>query len=260
MLSYQTTAPVTICYKRYDIEKQSVLLYWEPFPFLAMAGQRIGRSRFGFKMVLLAVLWCASHMKDLKAYQTLAVPGSGAPNKAELQKMTVPQLKEKLREKGKKVSGRKVELIERLLQRNIPKAGYTAIDDTDVFIPLDKTIQKLEELLEEERVVFIRAGVATGKSTLAEHLGRTQSSKYLQVHPPKTKKAFVWRELGEWIAWNIVRGKFHRWCRLTEVWNIFSRGFMKTTRCWYSTSATCCFLVLRSASFWWRNPVIYKKD
>ena len=154
-----------------------------------MAGQRIGRSRFGFKMVLLAVLWCASHMKDLKAYQTLAVPGSGAPNKAELQKMTVPQLKEKLREKGKKVSGRKVELIERLLQRNIPKAGDTAIDDTDVFIPLDKTIQKLEELLEEERVVFIRAGVATGKSTLAGHLGRTQSSKYLQVHPPKTKKA-----------------------------------------------------------------------
>ena len=167
-----------------------------------MAGQRTGRSRFGFKMVLLAVLWCALHLKDLKAYQTLAVPGSGAPNKAELQKMTVPQLKEKLREKGKKVSGRKVELIERLLQqkqletggardekRNIPKAGDTAIDATDVFIPLDKTIQKLEELLEEERVVFIRAGVASGKSTLAEHLARTQSSKYLQVHPPKTKKA-----------------------------------------------------------------------
>ena len=167
-----------------------------------MAGQRIGRSRFGFKMVLLAVLWCASHLKDLKAYQTLAVPGSDAPNKAELQKMTVPQLKEKLREKGKKVSGRKVELIERLLQqmqletggardekRNIPEAGDTAIDATDVFIPLDKTIQKLDELLEEKRVVFIRAGVATGKSTLAEHLARTQSSKYLQVHPPKTKKA-----------------------------------------------------------------------
>ena len=116
--------------------------------------------------------------------------------------MTVPQLKEKLREKRKKVSGRKVELIERLLQqmqletggargekRNIPEAGDTAINATDVFIPLDKTIPKLDELLEEKRVVFIRAGVATGKSTLAEHLARTQSSKYLQVHPPKTKKA-----------------------------------------------------------------------
>ena len=88
------------------------------------------------------------------------------------------------------MSGRKDELIERLLpKRNIPKAGDTAIDATDVFIPLDKTVQKLEDLLEEERVVFIRAGVASGKSTLAEHLARTQSSKYLQVHPPKTKKA-----------------------------------------------------------------------
>ena len=166
-----------------------------------MAGQRTGRSRFGFKMVLLAVLWCALHLKDLKAYQTLAVPGSGSPNKAELQKMTVPQLKAKLREQGKRVSGRKVELIERLWQqmqvetggargekRNIPKAGKLANKVTDVFVPLEETIQKLEELLEEERVVFIRAGVATGKSTLARHLSTTQSSKYLQVHPPKTKK------------------------------------------------------------------------
>ena len=145
-----------------------------------MAGQRTGRSRFGFKMVLLAVLWCGLHLKDLKAYQTLAVPGSGAPNKAELQKMTVPQLKAKLREQGKKVSGRKDELIARLLpKRNIPEAGDTAIDATDVFIPLDKTIQKLDELLEEKRVVFIRAGVASGKSTLAEHLARTQSSKLI---------------------------------------------------------------------------------
>ena len=45
-----------------------------------MADQRTGRSRFGFKMVLLAVLWYGLHLKDLKAYQTLAVPGSGAPN------------------------------------------------------------------------------------------------------------------------------------------------------------------------------------
>ena len=106
----------------------------------------------------------------------------------------------KIAREGEKVSGRKAELIERLMQqtletagargekRNIPKAGDTAIDATDVFIPLDKTIQKLEQLLEEERVVFIRAGVASGKSTLAEHLVRTQSSKYLQVHPPEGKK------------------------------------------------------------------------
>ena len=159
-----------------------------------MAGQRTGRSRFGFKMVLLAVLWCALHLKDLKAYQTLAVPGSGSPNKAELQKMTVPQLKEKLREQGKKVSGRKDELIERLEtggargeKRNIPKAGDTAIDATDVFIPLDKTVQKLEDLLEEEKV-------ASGKSTLAEHLARTQSSKYLKVNSPEGEDVLLFEK------------------------------------------------------------------
>ena len=116
-----------------------------------MAGLRTGRFLFGFKRSFPVL-----HVKDLKAYQTLAVPGSGAPNKAELQKMTVPQLKEKLREKGKKVSGKKVELIERLQQmqpetgsaidekRKIPKAGDTAIDDTDVFIPLARPFRNLK--------------------------------------------------------------------------------------------------------------------
>ena len=172
-----------------------------PFVFLAMSGHRTGRSRFGFKMVLLAVLCCALHLKDPKAYRTLAVPGPGDPNKAELQIMTVQQLKEKLCEKGKKVSGRKAELIERLMpqmqletggargeKRNIPEAGKSANKVTDVFVPLEGTIQKLEELLQSRRVVFIQAGVATGKSTLARHLSTTQSSKYLQVHPPEGKK------------------------------------------------------------------------
>ena len=172
-----------------------------------MAGQRTGRSRFGFKMVLLAVLWCALHLKDLNAYQTLAVPGSGSPNKAELQKMTVPQLKAKLREQGKTVSGRKVELIERLWQqmqverggargekRNIPEAGKLANKVTDVFVPLEETIQKLEELLQSRRVVFIRAGVATGKSTLARHLSTTQSSKYLQVNSPEGEAVLLFEK------------------------------------------------------------------
>ena len=177
-------------FERYDIEKQSVLLYREPFPFLAMAGLRTGRSRFGFKMVLLAVLWGALHLNDLNGYRTLALPGSSREIRAELEKMTVKQLKAKLREKGEKMSGKKHELIERLLpKRNIPEAGDPAINATDVFVPLEGTIQKLEDLLQSRRVVFIRAGVATGKSTLAEHLARTQSSKYLQVHPPITKKA-----------------------------------------------------------------------
>ena len=193
-VSNPTTAPV-LFFERYDIEKQSVLLYREPFPFLAMAGLRTGRSRFGFKMVLLAVLWGALHLNDLNGYRTLALPGSSRETRAELEKMTVKQLKAKLREKGEKKSGKKHELIERLLpKRNIPKAGDTAIDATDVFIPLDKTVQKLEDLLEEERVVFIRAGVASGKSTLAEHLARTQSSKYLLVNSPEGEDVLLFKK------------------------------------------------------------------
>ena len=89
----------------------------EAFPFLAMAGQRTGRSRFGFKMALLAVLCCALHLNDLNGYRTLSLPGSSRETPAELEKMTVKVLKEKLREKGKKVSGRKAELIARLTQQ-----------------------------------------------------------------------------------------------------------------------------------------------
>ena len=74
----------------------------EAFPFLAMAGQRTGRSRFGFKMALLAVLCCALHLNDLNGYRTLSLPGSSRETPAELEKMTVKVLKEKLREKGKK--------------------------------------------------------------------------------------------------------------------------------------------------------------
>ena len=166
-----------------------------------MAGQRTGRFLCGFKRSFPVL-----HVNALNGYRTLALPGSSGETKAELQKMTVPQLKAKLQEQGKKVSGRKDELIARLWQqmqletggargekRNIPKAGDTAIDATDVFIPLDTTIQKLEELLEEERVVFIRAGVASGKSTLAEHLARTQSSKYLQVQFPKGEDVLLFK-------------------------------------------------------------------
>ena len=73
-------------------------------------------------------------------------------------------------------------------KREIPKAEEPAILETDVFIALDKTVQKLETLLQEERVVFLRAGVASGKSTLAQYLCREQPSKYLQVCPPAPGK------------------------------------------------------------------------
>ena len=96
------------------------------------------------------------------------------------------------------------------------KQGTPQSMRTDVFIPLDKTIQKLDELLEEKRVVFIRAGVATGKSTLAEHLARTQSSKYLQVHPPKTKKALFEESWENELSEDVVERKVPPMMWLTE--------------------------------------------
>ena len=68
--------------------------------------------------------------------------------------------------------------------REIPNVDRPADVTKHVFIPLDDTIRQLEALLQKHRVVFLRAGVATGKSTLAEYLCRSQPSKFLQVFPP----------------------------------------------------------------------------
>ena len=103
------------------------------------------------------------------ARKLLAVPGSGAgARRARLEKLNMKELKTKLREKGLKVSGRKADLVERLMEelpktRKIPQPQEPAIFDKDVFIPLQETIQELEPLLQEKRVVFLRAGVASGK-------------------------------------------------------------------------------------------------
>ena len=43
------------------------------------------------------------------------------------------------------------------------------------------------------RVVFIRAGVASGKSTLAKYLCTVQPSKYLQVVAPGNATSQHWR-------------------------------------------------------------------
>eukprot|EP00438_Fugacium_kawagutii_P002953 Skav219507 [mRNA] locus=scaffold3561:11233:11511:+ [translate_table: standard] len=88
-------------------------------------------------------------------------------------------LKSMLREKGLKVSGNKQDLVERLMEalpkvRKIPEALKLADPDTDVLITLDETIPKLEALLQQKRWVFIRAGVASGKSILAQYLRQQQ--------------------------------------------------------------------------------------
>ena len=172
-----------------------------------MAGQRSGRSRFGFKVVLLAVLCCALHLNDLNGCRTLALPGSSRETKAELEKMKVAQLREKLREKGEKVSGRKAELIERLLKgsdahnkaelqkvkvtqpteklrekrRVLPPLSSRANPEKHVFIPLKDYGRKIEKLFGGQEFLFIRGGVAVGKSTLMFVLGQQYPKKYVDV-------------------------------------------------------------------------------
>ena len=162
-----------------------------------MAGQRTGRSRFGFKMALLAVLCCALHLNDLNGYRTLSLPGSSRETPAELEKMTVKVLKEKLREKGKKVSGRKAELIARLTQqgeynqRMLPPLTTPANSEVHVFIPLKNYGRKIEELFQGQDFLFIRGGVGVGKSTLGGHLGRQYPKKFVTV-PFKGGKEESW--------------------------------------------------------------------
>ena len=180
-----------------------------------MAGQRTGRSRFGFKMVLLAVLCCALHLKDLKAYRTLAVPGAGAPNRAELQKMKKAELKKKLREKGANASGMKAELIERLMQptppetvqtplategkagernrRVLPPLAEAANPKEHVYIPLRDYGRKMEELFQGEVSLFIRGGVGVGKTTLRFHLAPEYPERFVSV-PFSSASEQIWTE------------------------------------------------------------------
>ena len=139
-------------------------------------------------VAIATVVLCFSHL-PINGLQTLAVPGGREAARASLKKLMVPELRTKLHEEGLNVSGQKADLVERLMEalqkrRTIPEAEEPAHFDTNVFIPLDNTIQTLEALLQEKRVVFLRAGVASGKSTLAQHLCSVQPSKYLQVCPP----------------------------------------------------------------------------
>ena len=173
----------------------------EAFPFLAMAGQRTGRSRFGFKMALLAVLCCALHLNDLNGYRTFSLPGSSRETPAELEKMTVKVLKEKLREKGKKVSGRKAELIARLTQqgeynqRMLPPLTTPANPEVHVFIPLEDYGRKIEELFQGQDFLFIRGGVGVGKSTLGGHLSRQYPKKFVTVPFTGGKEEFWIRNI-----------------------------------------------------------------
>ena len=52
----------------------------------------------------------------------------------------------------------------------IPTLGRVPNVEDDVFISVEGTVEKLKVLLEKFRVVFVRAGVASGKTTLAQYM------------------------------------------------------------------------------------------
>ena len=95
-----------------------------------MARQRDGQSRRFNLLVAIATVLCFLHL-PINGSQTLAVPGSGAEaRRARLEKLK--ELKTKLLEKGLKVSGRKADLVERLMEalpktRKIPQAQEPTI-------------------------------------------------------------------------------------------------------------------------------------
>ena len=62
----------------------------------------------------------------------------------------------------------------------IPTRGRTPNVNDDVFISVDDTVEKIKELL-AERVVFIRAAVASGKTTLAQYLVNELPNEFVEV-------------------------------------------------------------------------------
>ena len=79
--------------------------------------------------------------------------------------------------------------------RRLPPLSATARPDEHVFISLDGYDAKVKTLFDKEggKVVFIRAGVATGKTTLAAHLARQFPNKYIMVPFTGAGKESVWK-------------------------------------------------------------------
>ena len=80
--------------------------------------------------------------------------------------------------------------------RTLPPIGQVADEDQHVFISLQGCSEKVDKLFAGgHRVVFIRGGVAIGKTTLAEHLARQYPEKYVIVPFTDGGKQLAW-EMG----------------------------------------------------------------
>eukprot|EP00438_Fugacium_kawagutii_P011936 Skav228682 [mRNA] locus=scaffold111:84717:85202:- [translate_table: standard] len=161
-----------------------------------MARQHVGSRRFNIVVVGMVNVVLCLDLPITGSRQALAVPGSRKEaTRATLQKLTMKELKPILPEKGLKVSGNKQKLVERLMEaspkmRKIP-ALKLAVPDTNVFIALDETIQKLEAFLQQEGFVFMLVWLAASLPW-AQYL-RRQPSKYLQVFAPENGTFQNWQ-------------------------------------------------------------------
>ncbi|CAE7464315.1 unnamed protein product [Symbiodinium sp. CCMP2592] len=78
--------------------------------------------------------------------------------------------------------------------RTLPPIGEVAKEDRDVFMSLQGSSERVGKEFEgRHNVVFIRSGVATGKTTFAEHLAGQFPDKYVKVPFTGAGKESVWR-------------------------------------------------------------------
>ena len=77
-------------------------------------------------------------------------------------------------------------------RRILPPLSEAADSQNHVFLSLIEYDKKIDELFKgDHKVVFIRGGVAIGKTTLAEHLAREFPQKYVNV--PSLEKEQIGR-------------------------------------------------------------------
>ena len=72
----------------------------------------------------------------------------------------------------------------------IPTLGRVPNIEDDVFISVEGTVEKLKVLLEKFRVVFVRAGVASGKTTLAQYMVEELGNEFVEVEYAGTTKGW----------------------------------------------------------------------
>eukprot|EP00435_Cladocopium_sp_Y103_P036016 s2563_g9.t1 len=78
--------------------------------------------------------------------------------------------------------------------RLLPPIGEVADDRTHVFLSLQGYAERIERLFQGgDRFVFIRGGVAIGKTTLAQHLARQFPQKYVNVPYTDAGQPTAWK-------------------------------------------------------------------